>query len=242
MPIVLHPARGFRYRSTQVECGNVGRRGNDNDDSRGNLRLHRDRRRIGGLRRGRAAQRIGHAIACCCWKPAGATATRGSTSRSATPRPSPTRGSTGCSRASPKRSSTGAPFISRAARFWAAPARSTAWSICAAPRPITTAGASAAAKAGIGIRCCRSSRRPRTRSAGRTSFMGPADRCTSRTRCARRSAMRWCRPRSRPASRPTTISTARARRVSAITRRRPPTGGAGVRRGPISARRATGRT
>ena len=36
-------------------------------------------------------------------------------------------------------------------------------------------------------------------------------------------------------SRPTTISTAPARKGSAITRRRPPTAGAGVRRGPISA-------
>ena len=71
--------------------------------------------------------------------------------------------------------------ICRAARCWAAPARSTAWSICAAIPPTTTSGASAAAKAGTGIPCCRSSARPRTRSAARTSSTASAGRCTSPT-------------------------------------------------------------
>jgi len=179
--------------------------------------------------------------ACCCSKPAGATATRGSTYRSATPRPSPTRGSTGCSRASPRRSSTTAPYISRAARCSAVPARSTGWSICAAPRQTTTAGASAAARAGTGIRCCRSSRKQRTRSAVQTNSMALAGRCTCPPRCARHSGMQWSKPRSRPGSQPTTISTARGRKGSVTTRRRPPTAGAGARRGPISARRAAAR-
>ena len=126
-------------------------RGNKDDDSRGNLRFHRHRRRLGGLPGRRRGSANPGATACCCSKPAAARhATRGSTSRSATPRPTPTRGSTGCSRASPRRSSTAAPSTSRAARCWAAPARSTAWSTCAARRPITTTGASAAARAGIG--------------------------------------------------------------------------------------------
>ena len=77
-----------------------------------------------------------------------------------------------------RRSSTAAPSTSRAARCWAAPARSTAWSTCAAPRPITTTGASAAARAGTGIACCRSSRRPRTRSAAPTSSTASAGRCS----------------------------------------------------------------
>src|ERR1700704_1059100 len=63
-------------------------------------------------------------------------------------------------------------------------------------------GGSAAAKAGIGTACCRSSRRPRTRNAAPTSTTGPAGRSTSQTRCAARWATRWSRPRSRPASRP----------------------------------------
>ena len=61
-----------------------------------------------------------------------ATAIPGSTSRSATPRRSPIRASTGCSTASRSPSSTAASSTSRAARCWAAPARSTAWSTCAA--------------------------------------------------------------------------------------------------------------
>ena len=48
-------------------------------------------------------------------------------------------------------------------------------------------------------------------------------------------ATRWSRRRSRPGCRPITISTARPRKASAITRRRPPTDGAGARRAPISA-------
>src|ERR1700736_5867964 len=82
--------------------------------------------------------------------------------------------------------------------------------------------------------CCRSSRRPKTSNAAPTSFTGWAARCMSPTRCAARSAMRWFRRRSRLAFRPTMISMAPDRRAWAITRRRPPTAGAGVRRAPIS--------
>ena len=53
-------------------------------------------------------------------------------------------------------------------------------------------------------------------------------------RCAAR-RRDGARRRSRPASRPTTISTAPARKASAITRPRPATAAAGVRRAPISA-------
>ena len=45
--------------------------------------------------------------------------------------------------------------------------------------PITTIGASAAARAGTTTACCRSSRRPRTRSAAPTSSTAPAGRCGS---------------------------------------------------------------
>ena len=62
--------------------------------------------------------------------------------------------------------------ISRAARCWAAPARSTAWCTCAATRPTMTNGASAAAPAGTGTACCRTSRRPNTRSAVPNEFHG----------------------------------------------------------------------
>ena len=73
-----------------------------------NVRLHRDRRGLGRLRgRRRGSAEKPAATACCCSRPAAATAIPGSTSRSATPRPTPTRGSTGCSRASPRRELNG---------------------------------------------------------------------------------------------------------------------------------------
>ena len=115
-------------------------------------------------------------IACCCWKLAARIAIRGSTSRWASPRSTPTRASTGCTRANPRRSSAGAGCISRAARCSAAPARSTAWCTCAATRPTMTNGVSAAAPAGTGTACCRISRRPNTRSAARTSSTASAVR------------------------------------------------------------------
>ncbi len=109
------------------------------------------------------------ATGCCCWKPAARTAIPGSTSRWASPRSTPIRASTGCTRASRRSSLAGAGCTSRAARCSAAPARSTAWCICEGMPRTTTNGGSAAAPAGTGTACCPTSRRPNIRSAAPTS-------------------------------------------------------------------------
>ena len=75
-------------------------------------------------------------------------ATAGSTSRSASARPSPTRRSTGATRPSPIPAPTAAASSGRAARCSAARRRSTAWSISAASTRISTTGASSAIPAG----------------------------------------------------------------------------------------------
>ena len=77
----------------------------------------------------------------------------------------------------------------------------------------------------------------------RANSMAAADRCASRTsRMNGKSASCCWRPASRPASRPTRISTARSRKAAATTRRPPRTGAAGAPPRPICVRRASGRT
>jgi hypothetical protein len=53
---------------------------------------------------------------------------------------------------------------------------STGWCICAATRPITINGTNSAVADGIGRTCCRTSKRPSTRSGERISSTGPAVR------------------------------------------------------------------
>ena len=110
-------------------------------------------------------------------------------------------------------------------------------------RGLMTTGVSAAAKAGTGIPCCRSSRRPRTTSAARTNSTASAGHCGCPIRrISGRSARRcWKRP-SRPAFRARPTSTARRRRARAIIRQRPTTSAAGVRPPRICDRRVRGGT
>ena len=104
---------------------------------------------------------------------------------------------------------------------WAARRRSTAWSISAARPRISTIGASSATPAGRLTTCCRISSAPSTRPAAPTHSTAPAARSAFPT-CptVTRSAKPLSRARWRLAFRATTISTAPARTGSAITRRR----------------------
>ena len=91
------PRRALRHEHARRVTGN---------DEQG-LRLHHRRRRLGRLRAGQPADaRIG-ARACCCSKPAAATAIRSSTSRSAWARCTSTACSTGAITPSPSRTSNG---------------------------------------------------------------------------------------------------------------------------------------
>ena len=207
------------------------------------LRLYRDRRRFRGLCRRGTAQRIGAVSRAAAggWRQGSQSA--GSTSRWASPSSTPTRASTGCTRANPKRSSAGAGCISRAARCSAAPARSTAWCTCAATRPTMTNGASAAAPAGTGTVCCRTSRRPNTRSAVPTSSMASAVRCMCPiSRTDRNSRIGWWKRRSRRACLRSRISTTAARKVPDISRAPPAGSAAGAPRPPICVRHAAATT
>ena len=163
--------------------------------------------------------------------------------RLVTTRPSTIRRSTGCSTASRSPSSTTASCTSRAARCWEAPARSTAWSICAATPPTTTSGASAAAKAGTTTPFSPTSSAPRTMNVAPTRSMAPAARSRSRTIAGSQHSPRRCTTLpSKPASRPTPISTARYRKASATTRPPSTRRGAGRVRGLICAMRRSAET
>ena len=137
---------------------------------------------------------------------------------------------------------TTAGSICRAARRWAAPARSTAWSISAATTPTTTSGASAAAPAGTGIRCCRISakRENQARGAERISrHRRPAERVgpagTVRIVRGRAGRLRAGRHPAQPR-----LQRRPARRAAAITRPPRATAAAGAPRRPTCepARRA----
>ena len=100
--------------------------------------------------------------------------------------------------------------------------------------PTTTAGASAAARAGTTTSVLPYFKKAEDQERGADEFHGVGGPLQGvEPACAARSATRWSRPRSRPASRPTPTSTAPARKASATTRRRPATAGAGARRAPI---------
>ena len=176
----------------------VGADGEQNDDhprrpDRG--RFHRDRRGVGRLRGGGAAQRGPGDPGRSCSRPAARTRTAGSTSRSALARPLPTRRSTGATRPSPTPAPATAACSGRAARCWAARPRSTAWSISAARPRISTTGASSAMPAGRSTTSCPISSAPSTRRAAPTTSTAPAARsacpmCPTATRSARPSSMR----------------------------------------------------
>ena len=93
---------------------------------RGNLRLHRRRRRLGGLRARQPAEPRSRATACCCSRRAGATTGSGCIFRSAISTRSAIRAPTGCSRPRPSRASTAARSPIRAAGSSAARRPSTA--------------------------------------------------------------------------------------------------------------------
>ena len=138
-------------------------------------RLRDCRRRLGRLRDGGAPVRK-PAHACCCWKPAATTGTSGSTCRSATARPSPTRGSTGATRPSRTRTQRSSRLLAarQGARRFVVDQRPGLH-----PRPaakISTSGASSAIPAGGSTMSCRISAGPNTRRAARVICTAPAAR------------------------------------------------------------------
>ena len=184
---LLHAAWSWLQPAHEAYHGAKRLGGNDGHGS-GKLRLHRHRRRFGRLRRRGAAQRI-RAISRA------AAGGRRQGPQSLDPHPDGLLpGLRQSARQLDVRKRTGSATrrphgcISRAARCSAAPVRSTAWCICAATPPTTTNGGSAAAPAGTGTACCRTSRRPNTRSAAPTSSMASAARCMSPTS---RTARNW---------------------------------------------------
>ena len=107
-------------------------------------------------------------------------------------------------------------------------------------RPITTNGDSAAAPAGTGTACCRTSRKPKTRNAVRAYSTASADRSTSPTsRIASSWRIAGSKRRSRPGCPPSTTSTTASRKAQVISRAPPANAAAGARPPPICGRRAT---
>ncbi len=180
--------------------------------------------------------------ACSCSKPAAATGTLTSTSRSAWAACTNTACSTGATRPIPSRTSTAGASRRCAARSWAARPRSTSWPIRAAIPATTTAGRRRARAAGPMRTCCPIS------AAARPGKTAPTPGAAAKARSAPNSPRpktRSTTPGSRPprpaAIRSRRITTASSRKVSAAASTPSATAGARRRRTRFSSRRADGK-